>query len=216
MATFPTARPWQLYATPRSLPPIARPHCAAAPQPGVQLRGSCPPAVQHRPTDRVAPHFGAPARAFSMVGAHKSPPLRRRAVDARFLIRVFMSGALLPFGPPAARPFSVGASPFVAPSRTRHGVVLAIQARATRRKSPQMEPSFLLRGGGCCGLPRGRAWMRLGFVLRVAGGKTRRSGLEDGSVGMAAWRQIWEDGTADTDLRLPPSGKGCPLAIARS
>lgn len=83
-----------------------------------------------------------------MVGAHKSPPLRRRAVDARFLIRVFMSGALLPFGPPAARPFSVGASPFVAPSRTRHGVVLAIQARATRRKSPQMEPRFLLRGVG--------------------------------------------------------------------
>jgi hypothetical protein len=28
---------------------------------------------------------------------------------------------------------------------------------------------------------------------------------------MAAWRQIWEDGTADTDLRLPPSGKGLSL-----
>jgi phosphoribosyl 1,2-cyclic phosphodiesterase len=63
---------------------------------------NCPdlaPVVQHRSTDRVAPYLGATARALAMVGANKSPPLRRRAVDARFLIRVFMSGHL-----PASEP----------------------------------------------------------------------------------------------------------------
>ena len=54
---------------------------------GVQLPGSRPRAVQRGPTDCVAPHLGATARALSMVGALKSPPVRRRAIDARVLIR---------------------------------------------------------------------------------------------------------------------------------